>query len=51
MIRQRLEVLRDNGFLEHEGDVWRLRTKGLLLARATVVLTSLFQAKMQHERS
>lgn len=51
MIRQRLEVLRDRGFLERQGDGWRLRPKGLLLARATAALSRLFQAPMQHERS
>jgi hypothetical protein len=51
MIRQRLDVLQDRGFLDRQGDAWRLRPKGLLLARATAVLSWLFQAPMQHERS
>jgi hypothetical protein len=51
MIRQRLDVLQDRGFLERHEDVWRLRPKGLLLAQATAALSWLFQAPMQHERN
>ena len=36
MIEQRMEVLHQKGFLDRQGDVWTLKPKGLLLARATV---------------
>ena len=50
MIQQRLEVLRDRGFIELRNDSWHLRFKGKLLARVTVAMSWLFQAKGQHER-
>ena len=50
MIERRLEVLRDRGFIELRNDSWHLRFKGELLARVTVTMSWLFQAKGQHER-
>jgi hypothetical protein len=50
MIKQRLEVLRQNGFLDKRGDGWTLRPKGRLLARVTLALSWVFQSKGQHER-
>ena len=50
MIQQRLEVLRDRGFIELRNDSWHLHFKGALLARVTVAISWLFQAKGQHER-
>jgi hypothetical protein len=50
MIQQRLEVLRDRGFLGQQGATWHLRPKGLMLARIVVVACWLFQAKTQYER-
>jgi hypothetical protein len=51
MIRERMEVLRDRGFVESAGgDGWRLRIKGKLLAGTTVFFGRLFQIKPQHER-
>jgi len=50
MIQQRLEVLRDRGFIELQSDSWRLRFKGKVLARVTATMAWLFQAKGQHER-
>ena len=51
MVAQRLEALHEKGFLDRQGDVWTLRPKGLILARATTVLSWVFQSKGQHERS
>ena len=50
MIQERLEVLRDRGFIELRNDCWHLCFKGQLLARVTVSVSWLFQAKGQHER-
>ena len=50
MVEQRLLVLRDKGFLERRDDTWRLRLKGLWLARAAATMSWIFQAKGQHER-
>jgi hypothetical protein len=50
MVEQRLEVLRNNGFLKREGDIWRLRPKGLFLASATAALSWVFQSEAQYER-
>jgi len=50
MIQQRLDVLRDRGFIELRRGSWHLRFKGELLARVTVTMSWLFQAKGQHER-
>ena len=51
MIQQRLEVLRDRGFIELQNNSWQLCFKGELLARVTIAIAWLFQAKGQHERS
>lgn len=51
MIQQRLEVLRDRGFIELRNDSWHLRFKGIWLARVTITMSWLFQSKGQHERS
>jgi hypothetical protein len=50
MVAQRLEVLREKGFLDRQGDDWSLRPKGLRLARVTATLSWIFQSKGQHER-
>ena len=50
MIRERLEVLRDRGFVEKRESLWRLCFKGLALARFTVAIAWLFRIKPQHER-
>jgi hypothetical protein len=50
MIRERLEVLRDRGFVERVNDSWRLLFKGIMLARITVATGWVFQIKPQHER-
>ncbi|HUI07359.1 MAG TPA: hypothetical protein VL486_10190 [Verrucomicrobiae bacterium] len=50
MIRERLEVLRENGFVERVDDSWRLLFKGAALARVTVVTAWVFQIRPQHER-
>ena len=50
MIRERLEVLRDRGFVERVDDSWRLRSKGAALARVTVILSKLSGVTLQHER-
>jgi hypothetical protein len=50
MVEQRLEVLRTNGFLKREGDIWRLQPKGLFLASVTEALSWVFQSKAQYER-
>jgi len=50
MIRDRLEVLRENGFVERVDDSWRLLFKGALLARVTVAAARTFHIKPQHER-
>jgi len=50
MIRERLEVLRDRGFVEPVDDSWRLRSKGAVLARVTVILSRLSGVALQHER-
>ena len=50
MIQQRLEVLRDRGFIELRNDSWHLHFKGKVLARVTATMSWLFQAKGQHER-
>ena len=50
MIQQRLEVMRDQGFLEQRPDGWHLRLKGLLLARVSRTGSWLFHFKAQHER-
>ena len=51
MIQQRLEVMRDRGFLEQDGANWHLRPAGLMLARIVVFGCWLFQAKTQYERN
>lgn len=51
MIQQRLEILRDRGFVELRSDSWHLRLKGEMLARVTVAIAWLFQSRGQHERS
>lgn len=51
MIQQRLEVLRDRGFLELRDEALHLSLKGAALARITVLLLWLYQAEGQHERS
>jgi hypothetical protein len=51
MIQQRLEILRDRGFVELRDGSWHLCFKGALLARVTVAISWLFQSKGQHERS
>jgi hypothetical protein len=50
MIRQRLQVMRDQGFLEERPPGWHFRLKGLLLARISRLGSKLFQFKAQHER-
>jgi len=50
MIQQRLDVLRDRGFIELRNGSWHLCLKGELLAQVTVTMSWLFQAKGQHER-
>ena len=50
MIQQRLEVMRDQGFLEQRQDSWHFRLKGRLLARASWIGSRLFRFKPQHER-
>ena len=50
MIRERLQVLRKQGFVERVDDSWRLLFKGVMLARVTVATAWVFQIKPQHER-
>ena len=50
MIRERLEVMRERGFVERVDDSWHLCFKGTLLARVTVATAWVFQIKPQHER-
>jgi len=50
MIRERLEVLRERGFVERIDDSWRLLFRGVVLARVTVAVAWVFQIKPQHER-
>ncbi len=51
MIGQRLEVLRDRGFVVLREGAWRLTLKGAMLARITVIIAWLYQAEGQHERN
>ena len=51
MIRQRLEVLRDRGFVQMQDGAWQLTFKGAVLARVTNAISWLYQAKGQHERN
>lgn len=50
MIYQRLNVLRDRGFIEQRDGRWYLRTKGIWLVRLQLTAAWLFQFKPQHER-
>jgi hypothetical protein len=50
MIRTRLEVMRDQRFLEQRGDHWHLCRKGLWLARVSRLGSRLFQFMPQHKR-
>ena len=50
MVRRRLEVLAANGYVAREGDRWRLRPKGALLARIMALSCWIFQSKTQDER-
>lgn len=50
MIEQRLQVMRDHGFVEVRDGSWHLRLKGLLLARISRTASWLFQFKPQHDR-
>ncbi len=50
MIAQRLEVLRENGFVRREGERWLLLPKARLLARFAIIGNWLFRAAPQNER-
>jgi len=50
MIVRRLEVLELNGFVEQQGDRWRLLEKGRRLARVMRLSCWIFQSKTQDER-
>jgi hypothetical protein len=50
MVAQRLEVLRENGFLEKVGRHWQLRPRGRILAKAAIFGNWLFLASAQNER-
>jgi len=51
MVQQRLEILRDRGFIELQDDSWHLCSKGLWLARVMVVISWIYRSKGQHERN
>jgi len=51
MIRQRLDILHDRGFIKLRDGAWHLTLKGAFLARITVSIAWLYQAQGQHERS
>jgi hypothetical protein len=51
MIQQRLEVLRERGFVELRNGTWHLSFKGATLARITGAIAWLYQSKAQHERT
>jgi hypothetical protein len=50
MIQQRLEILREHGFIEERQGSWHLHVKGAVFARIAVACSWLFQFKGQHER-
>lgn len=51
MVRQRMEVLRNRGFVTQDNGVWRLSFMGETLARITAFVAWLYQAPGQHERN
>jgi len=50
MIQQRLQILRERGFIELRDGSWYLTFKGAALARVTSAISWLYQSQGQHER-
>ena len=50
MVSQRLDVLRENGFLKYEQSRWQLLPKARFLARMAIIGNWLFRAAAQNER-
>ncbi|MFH0981345.1 MAG: hypothetical protein V2A79_07395, partial [Planctomycetota bacterium] len=51
MVRQRLDVLRDHGFIEKRGDSWHLRTKGRFFALTQRASAWIYRSKTQREKN